>query len=139
MLDPKMVSRDCLHLLAVAFDGLRAVTSRRVEGTATSLIATTDCLRLLVIAFDRSCAIVCAICDGESSVTSLCAMASRHVEDTTTGLAAGLVATPCRHFLEGRSFVEESVFLTRELAVARLPQTSRIWGIWQRRLETVLR
>src|SRR5712664_3897793 len=61
MLDPKMVSRDCLHLLAVAFDGLRAVTSRRVEGTATSLIATTDCLRLLVIAFDRSCAIVCAI------------------------------------------------------------------------------
>src|SRR5467141_2518301 len=89
MLDPKMVSRDCLHLLAVAFDGLRAVTSRRVEGTATtatSLIATTDCLRLLVIAFDRSCAIVCAICDGESYVTSLCAMASRHVEDTTTAL-----------------------------------------------------
>jgi hypothetical protein len=105
------------------------MASRRVEGTVTSLFATSDCLRLLVIAFDRPHTIVRAICDGESSVTSLCTMASRYVEDTATGLATGLVATTYRHFLGGSNFVEESVFLTRELAIARLPKTSRIWGI----------
>jgi hypothetical protein len=75
----------------------------------------------LVIDFDRLRAIVHVICGGESSVTSL---TSRRVEGSVTSL----VAPTYRHLFERRSFVEESVFLTGELVVTRLPKISQIGG-----------
>ena len=78
MLDPKMISSDCLYLLAIALDSLRAI--------------------------------VRAICDKKSFVASMCAMISRRVKDTETGLATGLVATAYRYFLERRDLLKRMSF-----------------------------
>ena len=118
---------------------LRAMTSRRVEGTATSLIVPTDCIYVLVNDFDRLRA---TICRWESSITSLRVMTSRHVDMTSRrveGAVTSLVAPTYRHLFEGEVLSKKVSSWLENWLSPDCQKSAESGGIRYRRLEAVPR